>query len=81
MEFKKENHHNSILLKSKSLLIMSGESRYDWTHGIVPRKFDIINTLDGPDIVCRGTRISVTFRRFVQNHDNVEVIIIHMSVS
>lgn len=73
MEFKKENIHSSILLKSKSLLIMSEESRYDWTHGITPRKFDMINTVDGPDIVCRGTRISVTFRRVVQNHANVKV--------
>lgn len=73
MEFRKGNRHNSILLKSKSLLIMSGESRFDWTHGITPRKFDMINTADGPDIICRGTRISVTFRRVVPNHKNIEV--------
>lgn len=73
MEFRKENYHNSILLKSKSLLIMSGESRFDWTHGITPRKFDMINSVDGPDIMRRGNRISVTFRRVVQNHENIEV--------
>lgn len=73
MEFKKDNVHNSILLKSKSLLIMSDESRYVWTHGITPRKFDMINTVDGPDIISRGTRISITFRRVVQNHANTEV--------
>lgn len=73
MEFRKENFHTSVLLKSKSLLIMSGESRYSWTHGITPRKFDIINTIDGPDIMCRGTRISITFRRVTQNHKNIEV--------
>lgn len=73
MEFRKEECCNSILLKSKSLLIMSGESRYDWTHGITPRKFDIINTEDGPDILRRGTRISITFRRVVQNQQNNEV--------
>jgi len=73
MEFRKGNYHNSILLKSKSLLIMSGESRFDWTHGITPRKFDMINTAEGPDIICRRTRISVTFRRVVQNYENIEV--------
>lgn len=73
MEFRKENYHNSILLKSKSLLIMSGESRFDWTHGITPRKFDMINSVDGPDTMRRGNRISVTFRRVVQNHENIEV--------
>jgi len=73
MEFRKENVLNSILLKSKSLLIMSDESRYAWTHGITPRKFDMIKTVDGPDIMSRGIRISVTFRRVVQNHKNIEV--------
>lgn len=53
---------------------MSGESRYAWTHGITPRKFDMINTVDGPDIISRGTRISITFRRVVQHHDDIEVI-------
>lgn len=52
---------------------MSGESRFDWTHGITPRKFDMINTVDGPDIISRGTRISVTFRRVVQDCENIEV--------
>lgn len=73
MEFKKENYHKSILLKSKSLLIMSGESRFDWTHGITPRKFDMINSVDGPDIMRRRNRISVTFRKVIQNHENVDV--------
>lgn len=73
MEFRRQNDHRSIYLKSKSLLIMSGESRYNWTHGITPRKFDMINTVDGPDIVSRGTRISVTFRRVVQNCESIEV--------
>jgi len=80
MEFRKENNLSSILLKSKSLLIMSGESRYSWTHGIAPRKFDMINTIDGPDIMFRGTRISVTFRRVVQNCKNIEVNKIQYSI-
>lgn len=73
MEFKKGIHHNSSLLKSKSLLIMSGESRFEWTHGIKPRKFDIINTEDGPDIIKREIRISVTFRRIVHKHETIKV--------
>lgn len=73
MELRKENIHNSVLLKSKSLLIMSGESRYDWNHGITPRKFDIINTVDGPDVMCRGIRISITFRRVTRSYENVDV--------
>lgn len=76
MEFRKENCHNSILLKAKSLLIMSNESRFDWTHGITPRKFDIINTENGPDILRRETRISITFRKVVQSQQNLEVNVI-----
>jgi alkylated DNA repair dioxygenase AlkB len=33
----------SLFLETGSLLILSGESRYEWTHGIVARKSDIVN--------------------------------------
>lgn len=42
----------SMLLEPKSLLILSGSSRYDWKHGIAARKTDIYN----------NSRISITFR-------------------
>jgi len=67
MEFRKDLFkHNSVFIKAKSLLIMSGESRYEWTHGITPRKMDLISTVDGPDVVYRGTRFSITFRRVIE---------------
>lgn len=67
MEFRKDLFkHNSVFIKAKSLLIMSGESRYEWTHGITPRKMDLISTEDGPDVVYRGTRFSITFRRVIE---------------
>ena len=47
-------------LPARSLLVMSGESRYQWTHGIRPRKLDILP--DG-NFRARKRRISVTFRR------------------
>uniref|UniRef100_A0A8C4NFD8 tRNA (carboxymethyluridine(34)-5-O)-methyltransferase n=1 Tax=Eptatretus burgeri TaxID=7764 RepID=A0A8C4NFD8_EPTBU len=55
-----------VFLPARSLLVMSGESRYLWSHGITPRKFDIIsNRLQdgGPTLANRGMRISFSFRK------------------
>ncbi|KXJ22380.1 Alkylated DNA repair protein alkB-like 8 [Exaiptasia diaphana] len=44
MEFRHpDQRHVSVLLPQRSLLVMTGESRYEWTHGITPRRYDIIN--------------------------------------
>lgn len=34
-----------------------------WSHGIVPRKYDVVESSSGPTIVRRGSRMSLTFRR------------------
>ncbi|KAK2912599.1 alkylated DNA repair protein alkB homolog 8 [Channa argus] len=67
-----------IVLPERSLLVMKGESRYLWTHGITPRKFDMVPTCDlqsfahmTPEhgtnsnltLSKRGTRTSFTFRK------------------
>lgn len=44
------------------MLIMSGDSRYGWTHGITPRKFDILQTPTGLTVAKRVVRLSFTFR-------------------
>lgn len=65
-EAKEDQKHVSVFLPQRSLLIMSGESRYGWTHGITPRKIDVFQTKDGRlTTMNRRTRISFTFRRFV----------------
>ena len=46
----------------RSLLLMTGESRYEWTHCIRHRSMDVI---DG-EVVPRKTRISITFRHVNQ---------------
>ncbi|XP_050189576.1 alkylated DNA repair protein alkB homolog 8 isoform X2 [Myiozetetes cayanensis] len=77
MDFKHPDGHTvAILLPRCSLLVMTGESRYLWTHGITPRKYDIIQaselgqkvgtiTADVGDITLnrRETRTSFTFRK------------------
>lgn len=55
--------HVSVLLPRRSLLIMTGESRYGWKHGITPRKIDAIRNADGHlTAKYRTKRISYTFR-------------------
>ncbi|XP_032328445.1 CWF19-like protein 2 isoform X3 [Camelus ferus] len=64
-----------VMLPCRSLLVMTGESRYLWTHGITPRKFDTVQasrghksgvvTGDVEDLTLskRGIRTSFTFRK------------------
>lgn len=64
MEFRKGHQKRSVLLPRRSLLIMSGESRYDWTHGITPRMMDVVLTTNGNLTTRpRSKRTSLTFRK------------------
>lgn len=70
-------HHSGkyipIVVPARSLLVMQGEARYDWQHGIQPRLQDPIIELRQKDnqqiriitneTVQRKTRISLTFRK------------------
>uniref|UniRef100_UPI00398E641F tRNA (carboxymethyluridine(34)-5-O)-methyltransferase ALKBH8 n=1 Tax=Pristiophorus japonicus TaxID=55135 RepID=UPI00398E641F len=65
----------AVMLPRRSLLVMTGESRYLWSHGITPRKFDVVpasemqktGTISGDisnlTLNKRGTRTSFTFRK------------------
>ena len=48
-----------IMLESGSLVVLSGEARHNWTHGIAPRKTDNFNGIK----TDRRLRISMTFRK------------------
>lgn len=66
MEFRKpeSGQHASVRLPRRSLLVMSGESRYGWTHGITPRKSDIVIKSNGQlTVQKREIRVSFTFRK------------------
>ena len=63
MDFKKDEQKIAIDLPSRSLLIMSGESRYAWSHGICPRHNDNIQMDTGLSTRPRDTRVSFTFRK------------------
>lgn len=55
------NAHFPIWLEPGSLVVMQGEARYDWKHGIAARKADMV---EGQK-VARGRRVSLTFRNVV----------------
>lgn len=59
MTFKSETETKHISLKPRSLIIFSGEGRYNWLHSIPTRKFDKVNGL----IKSRRRRISLTYRK------------------
>eukprot|EP00483_Globobulimina_turgida_P009818 UN09837 len=73
MEFKdKKNNKNAnavkpVLLYPRSLFIITGESRYQWTHGIVNNKE---HKFFGHRI-RRGIRYSMTFRHAIENSSEV----------
>lgn len=60
--------HLSVLVPPRSLLVMNGDSRYIWSHGITPRKSDIVPKQGGGlTLVTRTTRVSFTFRKLTPN--------------
>jgi len=49
------------MLEPRSLLIFSGEARYQWKHGIAARKTDKY----AGQVIQRGRRVSLTFRNII----------------
>lgn len=60
MDFKHvaSGRKESLLLEPRSLLVLSDEARFEWEHGIAPRKSDVWQGLRWD----RDRRVSVTFR-------------------
>jgi alkylated DNA repair dioxygenase AlkB len=50
-----------VLLEPCSLVVLTGEARYDWTHGIQAKKSDVFKQQK----FVRTTRISLTFRNVI----------------
>ncbi len=61
MQFTNGQEKHDIYLEPRSLIILSGPARYEWTHAIPARKSDVI---DGFKIE-RGRRVSLTFRTVI----------------
>ena len=53
----------SVRLQPRDLLVLTGDARYRWTHGIRPRIVDTVETSGGERRrLRRGRRVSITFR-------------------
>lgn len=72
MEFKKGETRHGMYLPPRSTIIMCGEARYEWTHGIEKKVEDAVARDDGrTEVVKRGTRMSITFRWLLPGADVV----------
>ena len=66
MNFQKEQTSTEqdkvpLLIQPKTLIVMTGESRFSWYHGIVGRKSDKFNGQTHK----RQRRVSITFRKVI----------------
>lgn len=61
MQFTNGLEKHDLYLEPRSLIILSGPARYEWTHAIPARKSDMV---DGFKIE-RGRRVSLTFRTVI----------------
>lgn len=61
MQFTKGDQKEELYLEPQSLLTLSVCARYEWKHGIPPRKSDILNGFK----VSRQRRVSLTFRTVI----------------
>lgn len=57
-----------LYLPERSVIVLSEEARYGWTHGIDKRTQDYVcDSIDGGRWVERGPRVSVTFRWMLED--------------
>jgi alkylated DNA repair dioxygenase AlkB len=61
MDFNRDQERVSVMLEPGSLLVLSGEARYGWKHGIAARHEDVLNGVR----YRRGRRVSVTLRTVI----------------
>lgn len=71
-----DGDEHEVWLPSRSVLVLTGEARYKWTHGIAPRLRDKVEVVaagegDGWMWQERGVRVSVTFRWLLPGADVV----------
>ncbi len=61
MQFTNGNEKQEIYMEPRSLVILSGPTRYEWRHAIPARKTDVVNGFK----IERHRRISLTFRTVI----------------
>lgn len=62
MQFTKGQEKHELYLEPRSLIILSGPARYEWTHTIPARKSDVVGGIK----MERERRVSLTFRSVIK---------------
>lgn len=60
-----------LFLPERSMIVLVGEARYEWTHGIDKRTADLVGVNGSYRTVDRGVRLSITFRWLLPGADVV----------
>ncbi|KAJ7631964.1 hypothetical protein DFH06DRAFT_1004690 [Mycena polygramma] len=60
-----------LFLPERSMIVLSGDARYAWTHGIQKRTADLVSDDGAQRVVQRGVRVSITFRWLLPGADVV----------
>lgn len=73
MDFGRAGEHHTLWLPQRSVVVLSGEARWQWEHGIAAREGDWVHIRsdEGPEWVARRTRTSVTIRWLLPGADVV----------
>ncbi|GAC94563.1 hypothetical protein PHSY_002136 [Pseudozyma hubeiensis SY62] len=75
MDFSHKLHPSQhLFLPSGSVLVLSGEARYGWEHGITARGYDVVRTAEDPqrtEVLRRSIRLSITIRTMLPGADIV----------
>jgi alkylated DNA repair dioxygenase AlkB len=62
MAFQNGGKRYDAYMPERTVYVMTGEARWEWSHGIMGRISDEVETNDGVETRLRSTRVSVTFR-------------------
>jgi hypothetical protein len=64
MVFAKGEAVHHLYLAPRMVYVLTGPARWEWSHGIAPRREDTVEDEDGGEVrtVLRDLRVSVTFR-------------------
>lgn len=62
MTFRRQDDRYDVYLPERTIYVMSGAARWEWSHGIEGRAEDLVDSELGVVTKLRGTRVSMTFR-------------------
>ena len=62
MTFQRGEERYDVYIPERTIYLMTGEARWEWSHGIEGRLLDEVDGKHGVETRMRSTRVSVTFR-------------------